>query len=125
MKILKLVIAVGVLVMGMGVAMLLRTEEAGADHTRYHCSDFAWHPSDNSWTCESNLQWYKACDYHVDGHRVRGWIDVTFSADDRATAWAPSQGCTEPASTAYGGGLIDRIKTCTESEGCSGWVDVH
>lgn len=92
------------------------------------CKYTVYHPdlSENSWTCASATDgWYHACDYSVDGHRVRGHIDVTGSEYDRYTQWAPSQGCSEWAGVQYGGGYIERIRTCTEGEGCSGWLRVH
>ena len=89
------------------------------------CKYMVVHPSDNSWTCASgSAGWYRACDYAVDGHRVRGWIDPIGSGEPRVTAWAPSQGCTEWAGVAYGPLRIEKIRTCTEAEGCSGWKKV-
>jgi hypothetical protein len=119
------------LVCGIFAATTLTVAPAQAGHTRVHCSPWpaiVWHPTDNSWTCEtSNNHFYKACDYHVDGHRVRGWIHGNFHrpGEYRLTGWAPSQGCTEPEGLAYGGGYIVSIKTCTEQEGCSGWQRVR
>ena len=51
---------------------------------------------------------YWACDYDVDGHRVRAHIDTSFGPEevDRTSAWAPSQGCAQPEGVAYGGGHI-------------------
>jgi hypothetical protein len=119
MRAVKVLVLVGVLAIG----LFATTTTASASHTRYHCTLFAWHPSDNSWTCATSVAgFYRACDYHVDGHRVRGWIDVSGSVDHRITAWAPSQGCTEPAGVAYGGMHIVAIRSCTEAEGCSAWV---
>ena len=80
------------------------------------CNSVAYHPTDQSW----------ACDYDVDGHRVRAHIDTSFGPDevDRISAWAPSQGCSQPEGVAYGGGHILRIRICTEGEGRSGWKRV-
>ena len=128
MRALKLLIATGVVSLGVLAAVVLTAGSATAGSAALlaptYCEHFAYHPTDNSWTCEADLEWYRACDYHVDGHRVRGHIDVTGSHDHRFTAWAPSQGCTGWASTAYGGGHVDRIRSCTEHEGCSAWKNV-
>jgi hypothetical protein len=41
------------------------------------CKLTGYHPTDNSWSCASGVAgWYHACDYHVDGHRVRAHIDA-------------------------------------------------
>ena len=42
----------------------------------------------------------------------------------KPTGWAPSQGCTEWAGVAYGPLRMEKIRTCTEAEGCSGWKKV-
>jgi hypothetical protein len=92
------------------------------------CETTAYHPSDNSWSCASGpAGWYHACDYDVDGHRVRAHIDTVEAGPgpDRLSAWAPSQGCSQWEGISYGGVYILRIRTCTEGEGCSAWKQVH
>jgi hypothetical protein len=92
------------------------------------CATTVYHPTDNSWSCASGISgWYHACDYHVDGHRVRAHIDTIEAGPgpDRLSAWAPSQGCSQWEGISYGGVYILRIRTCTEDEGCSAWKDVH
>jgi hypothetical protein len=88
------------------------------------CNYVVYHPSDSSWACASSPGGsYWACDYHVDGHRVRARIDTSFGPEevDRISAWAPSQGCAQPEGVSYGGGHIVKMRVCTEGEGCSGW----
>src|SRR4051812_38146580 len=97
MRKIKLLAATAALaVCGFGASAVLSDapDEAQAAPT---CETTVYHPTDNSWTCASGpAGWYRSCDYAVDGHRVRGHIDVAGSAtDDRYTAWAPSQGCTQ------------------------------
>lgn len=128
MRKLKLLLAAAVLAVGAfaGVAALSHgPEKADAAPS---CSTTVYHPTDNSWSCASGpAGWYHACDYHVDGHRVRAWIDTVEPGPgpDRFSGWAPSQGCSGWEGISYGGVYILRIKTCTEDEGCSGWKEVH
>ena len=126
MRAIKVLVATAfIAVSGFAATAVLSDGPEKAD-AAIRCETTVYHPSDNSWTCASGpAGWYHACDYHVDGHRVRGWIDVAGSVDHRATAWAPSQGCTQWAGVTYGGIYIMRIKTCTEYEGCSAWKQVH
>jgi hypothetical protein len=126
MRAIKLLVATAVVAVGVLAANAALSNGPAKAHAAIHCETTVYHPTDNSWTCASGpAGWYHACDYHVDGHRVRGHIDVTGSEHDRYTAWAPSQGCSEWAGVQYGGLFIERIKTCTEGEGCSGWKRVH
>ena len=127
MRKVKLLLAAAFIAVGGFAATSVLTDAPQEAKAAPSCNYTVYHPTDNSWTCASGaFGWYKACDYHVDGHRVRGHIDVLGSAtDDRYTAWAPSQGCTQWAHVGYGGLYIVRIKTCTEGEGCSGWKQVH
>jgi hypothetical protein len=125
MRKVKLLLAAAFIAVGGFAATSVLTDAPQEAKAAPSCNYTVYHPTDNSWTCASGaFGWYKACDYHVDGHRVRGWIDVAGSVDHRITAWAPSQGCTEPASASYGGIYILAIRTCTEYEGCSAWVRV-
>jgi hypothetical protein len=128
MRKVKLLLAAVVLAVGVfaGVAALSNGPEK-AD-AAISCGTTVYHPTDNSWSCASGLSgWYHACDYDVDGHRVRAWIDTIEPGPgpDRYSAWAPSQGCSQWEGISYGGVYILRIKTCTEGEGCSGWKEVH
>jgi hypothetical protein len=126
MRAVKLLVAAGVVAVGAFLAIAVLTKAPSTADAAPTCKTIVYHPTDNSWTCASGpAGWYKACDYHVDGHRVRGWIDVAGSVEHRITAWAPSQGCTEWAGVAYGGIFITAIRTCTEGEGCSAWKQVH
>ena len=122
----RLLLAAAVLAVGVFAANAALSNGPEPAQAAPSCKTTVYHPTDNSWTCASGpAGWYHACDYDVDGHRVRGHIDVAGSAtDDRYTAWAPSQGCTQWAGVSYGGIYILRIQTCTEHEGCSAWKKV-
>ena len=127
MRKLKLLLVAAVLAIGAfaGVAALNHgTEKADA---AISCGTTVYHPTDNSWSCASGpAGWYHACDYHVDGHRVRAHIDTVEPGPgpDRYSGWAPSQGCSGWEGISYGGVYILRIRTCTEGEGCSAWKKV-
>jgi hypothetical protein len=130
MRKLKLLLAAAVVAVGGFAGTSVLTDAPEKADAAILCNYRVKHPTDNSWSCASGpAGWYRACDYHVDGHRVRAWIDTVEptpdpSKPDRISAWAPSKGCTEWAGVQYGGIYILRIKTCTEKEGCSAWKKV-
>lgn len=82
-------------------------------------SGYATHPSDSSWGyVRPNNATYWACDGHVDGHRARlhYWTRHNFH-HVYYSAWAPSQGCTEPATTTLQAPIV-KFRICVEEEGC-------
>jgi hypothetical protein len=129
MRAVKLLLATAVVAIGGFAATAVLTDAPEkAQAAPISCETTVYHPSDNSWSCASGpAGWYHACDYDVDGHRVRASIDTVEAGPgpDRYSAWAPSQGCSEWEGISYGGVYILRIRTCTEGEGCSAWKEVH
>ena len=131
MRKVKLLLAAAFIAVGGFAATSVLTEAPEKADAAIHCNFKVNHPSDNSWSCASDpAGWYRACDYGNDGHRVRAWIDtVEPSPDankpDRMSGWATYGRCSEWEGVSYGGIYILRIKTCTEGEGCSGWLRVR
>ena len=128
MRAVKLLLASAFVAVGGFAVTATLTDAPEQAKAQYSCNFVAYHPTDSSWSCASGpAGFYRACDYHVDGHRVRAHIDTSFGPEevDRLSAWAPSQGCSQWEGVQYGGGHILKIRTCTEGEGCSGWVRVH
>jgi len=126
MRALKLLLAAAFVAVG-GFALTSTLTNAPEQAQAATCNYVAYHPSDQSWACANSPGGsYWACDYDVDGHRVRAHIDTSFGPEevDRISAWAPSQGCSEPEGVSYGGGHILKIRICTEGEGCSAWKRV-
>lgn len=128
MRAIKLLLATAfVAVGGFAAAATLTSAPQKAQAAPNPCNYIVYHPSDSSWACaDSPGGAYWACDYDVDGHRVRAHIDTSFGPEevDRTSAWAPSQGCAQPEGVAYGGGHIIKFRVCTEGEGCSAWKRV-
>ena len=101
---------------------------AQAEHEWGHCDTKIKHPSDpdrigagaqNSYACEWWNNWARWCDYDVDGHGVRAWLDFGRGTVIQ-TAWAPRMGC-EYMGTAWPWGNIHLYRVCVEQEGCSAW----
>jgi hypothetical protein len=130
MRAVKLLLATAFVAVGGFAATATLTDAPEEAHAAPRpCNYIQYHPSDSAWVCaDSPGGFYWACDYDVDGHRVRAWIDTTEPSPgdgpDRMSAWAPSQGCSEPEGVAYGGIHILRIRICTQEEGCSAWKRV-
>jgi hypothetical protein len=113
-----------------GLATALILAPAEADHKWGHCDTVIHHPSDpdrlgsgrpNSYACEWWNNWIKVCDRHVDGNRVRAWVEGQFAPGrPRPTGWAPSRSC-HAEGTSYGTGNIIRYRVCVEDQGCSRW----
>jgi hypothetical protein len=124
----KLLVATGVVaVAALAATAVLTDAPTEAKAAPLPCNYVQYHPSDSSWVCADRPGGaYWACDYDVDGNRVRAHIDTSFGPEevDRMSAWAPSQGCSEPEGVAYGGGHILRIRICAQNEGCSAWKRV-
>lgn len=96
-------------------ACALAAPSAALGHTQY-----STHP-EGSYVQVDGHSWMKACDRDVDGHRVRGWYDHWWAPGSYyQTAWAPSQGCTEP----IGIGQLRSFRVCVEDEGCTAWKSV-
>jgi hypothetical protein len=127
MRTIKILVAAAFVAVG-GFAAASTLTNAPEKAEAHSCSFIAYHPTDQSWACASGPSGaYKACDYDVDGHRVRAHIDTSAGPEevDRQSAWAPSQGCSEPEGVQYGGNHILKIRSCTEGEGCGPWVRVR
>ena len=127
MRKLKLLVAAAVVAVGAFAATAVVSNGPEKADAAISCKVTVYHPTDNSWSCASGpAGWYHACDYHVDGHRVRAHIDTVEPGPgpDRYSGWAPSQGCSQWEGVNYGGIYILRIRTCTEHEGCSAWKKV-
>jgi len=85
-------------------------------------SGTAYHPTDPSTGHVRDHHWYKACDRHVDGHRVRLHYYTVFNPHFLLySAWAPSGGCTQEVGTTLAAN-ISQFRICVEAEGCGPWV---
>ena len=113
MKKFKLLLVAAIVAVGGFAATSVLTNAPEKAQAAPKCKVTAYHPTDNSWSCASGTAgWYHACDYHVDGHRVRAHIDTIEPGPrpDRLSGWAPSQGCSgwrasrTAASTSCGSG---------------------
>jgi hypothetical protein len=77
----------------------------------------ATNPPDPSMGRVWNSNTYNACDWQVDGHRVRLWYHTAAGGGWLQSAWAPSGGCTEPAHSTLLAWILG-FRLCIEAEGC-------
>jgi hypothetical protein len=116
-------------VLGEGSDLSIASNGRKCEHTIHHPSDPDAFGSGkpNSYGCEYWNNYVKACDRHVDGHRVRvEWVGnldqayLYFPPDGPwSTDWAPSQGCVDQS--IGGSGIVIKFRVCVEHEGCSAW----